>query len=210
MSGMIEKIRRSALVEKETSRICCSSSVEMLFRRTSRRVFSRAKRANRKSNPNERRFPARKLAGRRWFAQKRGNGSRNRVHSKTAARRIGSNCEKRLFIAFFRSWHTDDVVRRPFHARWLKNGDTRRTRGRKPSPIRSVAIVKGTIEPRWLASSAIFSPGINSSSILMTALHGLSVGISPCGSIFPRVNFLVKLIALTRVEETPKEAEKER
>lgn len=55
-----------------------------------------------------------------------GNGFRSHVHSKTVARRIGSSCKKRLFIAFFRSRHTDDVVRRPFHVGWLKNGEVRR------------------------------------------------------------------------------------
>lgn len=162
----------------------------MLFWRTSRRMFSRTKRANRKRNLNERWFPTRKFAGCRWFA-----------HSKMVARRFGSSCEKRLFIAFFRSWHTDDVVWRPFYP-WDDWKMEKYGEGRAEESLLSApgGHRERNYRTGWLArsaNSAIFSSGINSSSILMTVLHGLSFGISSCG---PRANFSVKLIALIWVK----------
>lgn len=63
-------------------------------------------------------------------------------------------------------------------------------------------IAKATIElTNGEFGNFSFLPDINSSAVLMIAQRGLSVGISPRGSIFLGTDFSVKLIASQRRKE---------
>jgi len=120
---------------------------------------SGAGRVNRKRNPNERRFPARKRALSRVVGDPRNRKQFpvcSRFRPSAGARKIEASCEKRLFIAFFRSRHADDVVQRE----WPGIREARSTRNAQKKVVffPSRAAIARTIEPTngWRGSSATF------------------------------------------------------
>lgn len=143
--------------------------------------------------------------GCRWFA-----------HSKTVARRLGSSCEKRLFIAFFRSWHTDDVVWRPFHPwdgwKMEKYGEGRAEESLLPVPrwpswtelSNRVAGALGEFGDFFVGDQLVLYINDRGARIIHRDFF--------VRTHLPRANLSVKLIALTWVKGTLEKdaAEKER
>lgn len=157
---------------------------------------------NRKRYPNEKRFWTKKFIG---GSQNRKCGFQSRARSKTPIRRIEASGKKTALYRFLSVAAGRQTT--SFGDRFTMTGKWRSTskkcaKVRLLFPLRAV-IAKGIIIPTgWRANSAIFSPGINSSVVLMTAQYGIirrDFSLSVRVRLSRGTNLFAKLIALTRV-----------